>query len=76
MNVLVIIPARGGSKGIPRKNLRALAGRPLVYYSINQALASKNKPDVYVASDDQEILTIAKKIGAKVVSREKTDSND
>lgn len=76
MNVLVIIPARGGSKGIPRKNLRSLAGKPLVYYSINQALASKNKPDVYVASDDQEILTIAKKIGAKVVGREKSDSND
>ena len=61
MNILVVIPARGGSKGIPRKNLRLLGGRPLIYYSIKNALNSNYKLDVYVSSDDEEILNTAKK---------------
>lgn len=65
MNVLFIIPARGGSKGIPRKNLRELAGKPLVHYTIKNALNAANNGDVYVSSDDDEILSIAAKIGAK-----------
>ena len=68
-NILVVIPARGGSKGIPRKNLRVLNGYPLIYYSIKLTKASKYRPDVYVTSDDEEILTMAKKFGAKVVKR-------
>ena len=58
MNILVIIPARGGSKGIPRKNLRSLSGKPLTFYTIRTALGSKFKPDVYVISEDKEILAV------------------
>ncbi len=75
-NILVIIPARGGSKGIPRKNLRSLAGKPLIYYSIQTALNSKYKPDVYVSSDDDEILSISKKIGAKTIKRDPKKAED
>lgn len=76
LTILVIIPARGGSKGIPRKNLRALAGNPLIYYSIKNALSSNHKPDVYVSSEDSEILSIAKKIGAKTLKRNLNDAED
>jgi len=76
MNVLVIIPARGGSKGIPRKNLRALHGNPLIYYSIQCALASRYCTDVYVSSEDEEILSVSKKLGAKTLLREDALSRD
>jgi len=69
LNILIIIPARGGSKGIPRKNLRTLAGKPLIYYGIKTSLNSKYSPDVYVSSDDDEILSISKQIGAKTIKR-------
>ncbi len=59
MKVLVGMPSRGGSKGIPRKDLRTLAGKPLIYYSIKTALASSFAPNVYVSSDDK-ILAIPK----------------
>lgn len=75
-SVLVVIPARGGSKGIPRKNLRALAGKPLIYYGIRAALSSKYNPDVYVSSDDDEILSIAKQIGAKTINRNSQIAGD
>ncbi|NOR68213.1 MAG: acylneuraminate cytidylyltransferase [Methylomarinum sp.] len=74
--VLIIIPARGGSKGIPRKNLRSLAGKPLLYYSVKMAFRSCYKPDVYVSSDDEEILTIAKKLGSKVIHRDASKAQD
>lgn len=67
--VLVVIPARGGSKGIPRKNLRALAGRPLIHYAISTALASRFQPTVCVTSDDDEILSIAAGLGATPLLR-------
>lgn len=76
MNVLVVIPARGGSKGIPRKNLRTLAGKPLIYYSIQTALHSKYKPDVFVSSDDDEILMVARKCGAQTHRRDVTLADD
>ncbi len=76
MNILVVIPARGGSKGIPRKNLRALAGKPLIYYGIKTSLKSKHNPDVYVSSDDDEILSISKQIGAKTIKRDSRIAND
>lgn len=76
MNILVIIPARGGSKGIPRKNLRTLAGVPLIYYSIQTSLASKHNLDVYVSSDDDEILSISKQIGAKTINRDAQIAKD
>jgi len=75
-SVLVVIPARGGSKGIPRKNLRTLAGKPLIYYGIQASLASKYNPDVYVTSDDDEILSISKQIGAKTIKRDSQIAKD
>ncbi len=76
MNVLIIIPARGGSKGIPRKNLRPLAGKPLLHYSIQTSLASAYQPDVYVTSEDDEVLFMAKKLGAKTYERPPELSGD
>ena len=74
--ILVIIPARSGSKGIPQKNLRLLSNKPLIYYSIKKALLSKYKPDVYVSSDGVDILALSKKFGAKTIMRETSDAND
>ena len=74
--ILVIIPARGGSKGVPQKNLRSLNKKPLIYYSIKTALNSKFKPDVYVTSDNSEILTISKQLGAKTLKRNLKLSDD
>ena len=66
MRVLAIIPARGGSKGIPRKNVRNLGGKPLIFYSINNAINSKYITDVIVTSEDEEILGLAKNFGSLV----------
>jgi CMP-N,N'-diacetyllegionaminic acid synthase len=63
---IVIIPARGGSKGIPKKNIVDLAGRPLIAWSIEAALNSKYTDEVIVSTDDQEIADISIKYGAKV----------
>lgn len=68
-SILVVIPARGGSKGIPRKNLRSLNGVPLIAYSIRTALASQHRPLVVVSTDDEEIAVIAEKESAKVHRR-------
>lgn len=75
-NILIVIPARGGSKGIPRKNLRLLGGNPLLYYSINNALSSKYDVDVYVSSEDDEILNTSLKFGAKTHKRNDSISKD
>ncbi|GAB4278712.1 MAG: acylneuraminate cytidylyltransferase family protein [Candidatus Rifleibacteriota bacterium] len=64
MKVIAIIPARGGSKGIPRKNLLQLAGKPLIAHSIEQALRSDCIDRVIVSSEDNEILETARKFGA------------
>jgi CMP-N-acetylneuraminic acid synthetase/spore coat polysaccharide biosynthesis predicted glycosyltransferase SpsG len=69
MYVVAIIPARGGSKGIPRKNLRPLAGNPLIYYSIKACLSSKQINQVVVTTDDEEIAMFAERFGATVVMR-------
>ncbi len=69
-NILAIIPARGNSKGIPRKNVRKLGKHPLIYYAIQTALQSKFSIDTYVSSDDSEILTLAAKFGAKTINRD------
>tara|TARA_R110001606_G_C15404041_1_gene653823 strand:+ start:6793 stop:7503 length:711 start_codon:yes stop_codon:yes gene_type:complete len=66
---LVIIPARGGSKGIPRKNVRDIAGKPLIAWSIEQALASEFVERVVVSTDDDEIAEIALHYGAEVPFR-------
>lgn len=76
MNILVVIPARGGSKGIPRKNLRLLGGNPLLFYSIYNAINSKYKPDIYVSSEDDEILNIAQKFEVKTHKRNENIADD
>ena len=76
MRVLFIIPARGGSKGIPRKNVRTLAGKPLLHYSVNNGLSVNYEADVYVSSEDQEILNLATKLGAKTHKRNPDLSGD
>ena len=64
--VLAIIPARGGSKGIPRKNIRNFAGHPLIAYSIAAALQSQRVTRVIVSTDDLEIAEVARAYGAEV----------
>ena len=66
MKPICIIPARGGSKGVPKKNIRKIAGKPLIYYTIKSSLKSKIFSHVYVSTEDKEIARIAKKYGAEV----------
>ena len=66
MNTIAIIPARGGSKGIPQKNIIDLGGLPLLAWSIRVARAAKVLDEVYVSTDDDEIAKIAKEYGARV----------
>jgi len=66
---LAIIPARGGSKRLPRKNVLELAGKPLIAWSIEAGLKSKYRNKVVVTSDDNEILEISKKYGAEIIKR-------
>ena len=66
---LAIIPARGGSKRLPRKNVLDLAGKPLIAWSIEAGLKSKYIDKVIVTSDDDEILGIAKQYGSETIKR-------
>jgi N-acylneuraminate cytidylyltransferase len=65
-SILALIPARGGSKGVPRKNILPIAGKPLIAYSIQQARASKLINRVVVSTDDEEIAEVARAWGAEV----------
>ena len=67
--ILVVIPARGGSKRILRKNIRLLADKPLISYAINIAKSSRYVDDVVVSTEDLETLAIAEKFGASVIRR-------
>ena len=64
--VLAVIPARAGSKGIPNKNVRIVAGRPLAYYAIRNALDSELVTDVVVTTDSDQVRIIAEQMGARV----------
>jgi len=64
--ILALIPARGGSKGLPRKNIKPLLGKPLIAWTIEQSLASKYLDKVVVSTEDKEIAEISKKYGAEV----------
>lgn len=64
--VVAVIPARGGSKGVPRKNIRPLAGKPLIAYAIETALASNLIDRVIVSTDDGEIAETSRRCGAEV----------
>ena len=77
MQIIAIIPARGGSKGIPKKNIKKLNGKPLIAYSIEKALESKYINDVYVSTDCPFIAKIARIYKAKVpILRPKEISQD
>lgn len=65
-NVLVIIPARGGSKGIPRKNIKPLNGKPLIYYTIDCARAIVPDKNICVSTDDDEIIDVVQAYGLSV----------
>jgi len=76
MEILAVIPARGGSKGIPRKNIKNLAGEPLIAFAIKAALDSEFITRLVVSTDDEEIGKIAEKYGAEVIWRPKEISGD
>ncbi len=66
MRILCVVPARGGSQGVPRKNVRPVAGRPLITWTVEQALAARPAMDVVVSTDDEEIAAVARAAGALV----------
>ena len=66
MDILGIIPARGGSKGIPGKNIKMIAGKPLIEWTIEAAKKSKLLTRVIVSTDDEKIAEVAKQYGAEV----------
>ncbi|GAB4366779.1 MAG: acylneuraminate cytidylyltransferase family protein [Elainellaceae cyanobacterium] len=69
MHTIAIIPARGGSKGVPRKNVLPLAGKPLIAYSIEDAKEATLVNCVYVSTDDPEIAEVSRQYGAEVIQR-------
>ena len=69
MNIQCIIPARGGSKGIYKKNVTNFCGKPLLAWTIDQCLNAEKVSDVWVSSDDDEILNAAESYGAKIIKR-------
>ncbi|CEO88250.1 acylneuraminate cytidylyltransferase family protein [Syntrophaceticus schinkii] len=64
--ILGLIPARGGSKGLPGKNIKPLCGKPLIAWAIEQGLASKYLDKVIVSTDDEEIAKVSRSFGAEV----------
>jgi len=66
LNALGVIPARGGSKRLPRKNIKVLAGKPLISYTIEAAQNAESLTDYLVSSEDREIISIAEQYGAPV----------
>ena len=76
LNILGIIPARGDSKGIPRKNIKLLAGKPLIHYTITEAKKSKYLSYIVVSTEDVEITNLVEKYGVDVVKRPDELSTD
>ena len=76
IEVAAIIPARGGSKGIPRKNLMPICGHPLLAWSVRQALNCDAIHSVWVTSDSDEILDVAKNYGSSCIKRPSILAND
>lgn len=66
MNILIVIPARGGSKGIPHKNIKKLSGKPLIYYTIDVARQITSDENICVSTDDEEIIQIVEDYGLTV----------
>lgn len=76
MRIVSIIPARAGSKGVPNKNIRLLNGKPLIYYSIKNAINSKFIDEVIVSTDSKEVEIIAKQMGVNVKWRDSKLAGD
>jgi len=76
MKAIAVIPARGGSKGIPRKNLAEVGGKPLIAWTIEAALGCPYVERTVVSSDDDEILELARKLGAEPLKRPAALSTD
>ena len=75
-NIIAIIPARGGSKGIPKKNIINFLGKPLVVHSIDYAKSSNLISDIYLSTDDSDIAKIGLDNGAKIINRPLSISGD
>lgn len=76
LETLAIIPARGGSKGLPRKNVLQLAGEPLICHTINHALLSHSVTRTVVSTDDEEIAEVARQAGAELIDRPPSLASD
>jgi CMP-N,N'-diacetyllegionaminic acid synthase len=76
MKAIIIIPARGGSKRIPKKNLVPLAGKPLIAHTLGHALKSRLGGRVFVTTDDEAVAIIARQYGAEVITRPPELSTD
>lgn len=76
MKVIAIIPARGGSKGLPGKNIKQLLGKPLIAWTIEEAKKSKYISRVIVNTDDEKIAEVSKKYGAEIFHRPKELAED
>ena len=76
MKILAVIPARAGSKGIPNKNIRMIAGHPLIYYAIRNALHSQFITDTIVTTDSPDVRIIATQMGAKCKWRDASLTGD
>lgn len=69
MEIVVIIPARGGSKGLPGKNIHLIGGKPLIAHTIQDAQEAHLVDQVYVSTDDAEIASVSRSYGAEVIQR-------
>ncbi len=76
VRILAVIPARGGSKSIPKKNIRLLHGKPLIYYAIHNALESRYITDVTVSTDSLEIADVVQQYGVEVILRDHSLATD
>ena len=75
-NIIALIPARGGSKGIPKKNIKKFMGIPLIAHSIKYALSCEKINEIYVTTDNTEIAEICSNLGAKIIKRPNNISSD
>ena len=76
MKIISIIPARGGSEGIPNKNIISIAGKPLLAWTIEQSIATKLISETYVSTNDDKIAKVAKQYGAAVIPRPEEINGD
>ena len=75
MKIISVITARGGSKGVPRKNIVDIKGKTLIWYAIN-ASQNSNVNETWVSTEDKEIKQISKSFGANVIDRPKELADD